>query len=74
MTDFYKFIVDGCLEGVGTNGGDGVEAITEAEYQELRALIQTKPEAPAGYVYRLNADTLEWELTEAESDGEEESQ
>lgn len=74
MTELYKFIVNGYLEGVGTNGGDGVEAVTEAEYQELRALIQTKPEAPDGYVYRLRADTLAWELAEAESDGEEESQ
>lgn len=71
MKDFYKFIVNGYLEGVGTNGGDDVEAITEAEYQELRALIQTKPEAPEGYVYRLRADTLAWELAEAEEPGEE---
>lgn len=71
MTDFYKFIVNGYLEGVGTNGGDDVEAITEAEYQELRALIQTKPEAPDGWVYRLRADTLAWELAEAEEPGEE---
>lgn len=72
MTDYYKFVSSGYLEGVGTNGSDDVEAITEAEYQELRALIQTKPEAPDGYVYRLRADTLAWELAEApEEPGEE---
>lgn len=72
MRDFYKFIVNGYLEGVGTNGSDDVDGITEAEYQELRALIQAKPEAPEGYVYRLRADTLAWELAEApEEPGEE---
>lgn len=74
MTELYKFIVNGYLEGVGTNGGDDVDGITETEYEALKTLIQAKPEAPEGYVYRLRADTLVWELAEAESDGEEESQ
>lgn len=73
MKDFYKFIVNGYLEGVGTNGSDDVDEITESEYETLKTLIQAKPEAPEGYVYRLRADTLVWELAEAESDGEEES-
>ena len=30
MTELYKFIVNGYLEGVGTNGGDDVDAITES--------------------------------------------
>lgn len=67
MTELYKFIVNGYLEGVGTNGGNDVDAITESEYDALKALICSKPEAPDGYVYRLRADTLEWELVE-ESD------
>ena len=74
MTELYKFIVNGYLEGVGTNGSDDVDGITETEYEALKTLIQAKPEAPEGYVYRLRADTLVWELAEAESDGEEESQ
>lgn len=71
MTDFYKFIVNGYLEGVGTNGGDDVDAITESEFDALKTLIQSKPEAPEGWVYRLRADTLAWELAEAEEPGEE---
>lgn len=70
MKDFYKFIVDGYLEGVGTNGGDGVDGITETEYEALKALIEAKPEAPEGYVYRLRADTLAWELAEEPSEDE----
>lgn len=64
MTAFYKFVVNGYLEGVGTNGGDDVDAITEPEFDALKTLICSKPEAPSGYVYRLRADTLEWELVE----------
>lgn len=41
---------------------DGAE-ITEAEYNHIKAIIDNRPTAPSGYVYRLTAE-LEWELYE----------
>lgn len=59
---YYKLIVDGYIVGVGQ--GDGGTSITEAEYNELLAIILSAPIAPDGYDYMLNATTLEWELVE----------
>lgn len=42
----------------------GQEIITEDEFDEIMQIIQGTPKAPKGYVYRLRADTLEWELVE----------
>ena len=64
MTEFYKAVDNGYIIGVGTNGNDSAAAITEAEYNEILSAIQTAPVAPDGYVYKLRADTLEWELVE----------
>lgn len=58
---YYKMIIDGYLIAVGS--GSGGEEITEAEYNNLLAVIRNKPTAPEGYDYRLK-DTLEWELYE----------
>ena len=70
MTDFYKVIENGYIVGIGTHGSDTVEAITEAEYDQLLSIIQTKPLAPSGYEYMLRAADLEWELTEVEPEPE----
>lgn len=65
MTAFYKVIENGYITGIGTNGPDTVEAITEEEYRELRSIIHDAPhDAPVGYAYMLRADTLTWELVE----------
>ena len=37
--------------------------ITEAEYNRIKAIIDSRPTAPDGFAYRLSAD-LEWELVE----------
>ena len=64
MTEFYKFVDDGFVAGIGTNGNDNVTAITEAEYNTILQKIQNKPTDPDGYQYMLRADNLEWELVE----------
>lgn len=37
--------------------------ITEAEYNRIKAIIDSRPTAPDGYGYRLT-ENLEWELYE----------
>lgn len=37
--------------------------ITEDEYNRIKAIIDARPEAPAGFAYRLT-EKLEWELYE----------
>lgn len=65
----YKMIENGYIPAIGTGPG-GVE-ITEEEYNEILAVIRAKPEAEAGYDYRLKED-MTWELTEVpEADPEE---
>lgn len=58
---YYKIINNGYIIAVGSGSG-GME-ITEAEYNNLLAVIRNKPIAPDGYDYRLRED-LEWELVE----------
>lgn len=60
---YWKRIADGILVAIGT--GEGDTEITETEYNELLALIQSIPTAPEGYVYRVNADG-EYVLVEVE--------
>lgn len=39
------------------------EEITEAKYNEILSMLRNRPEAPAGFGYRLTKE-LEWELYE----------
>ena len=70
MTNYYKVIENGYIVGIGTNGPDTVDAITEAEYNQILSIISSKPLAPSGYDYMLRADDLEWELVEVEPEPE----
>ena len=45
--------------------------ITEAEYNRIKAIIDSRPAAPSGFAYRLTAE-LEWELYELPAVEEEE--
>lgn len=60
---YYKYIENGYILAVGT-GGMG-EVITEAEYNEIMAVIQNKPHGTATTDYRLKTD-LTWEEYETE--------
>ena len=50
------------VDSVGI-GNVGTE-LTESEYNTILQKIQSKPEAPDGYTYKLRADNLEWEMVE----------
>ena len=58
---FYKAIDNGYITAIGTNGG-GTE-ITEAEYNSLLELIQSKPARTESVDYKLTVN-LEWEAFE----------
>ena len=55
---YYKLIESGYITAIGTGGG-GAE-ITEAEYDEIMAVIHTKPAQTETTDYRLRTD-LTWE-------------
>lgn len=59
---YNKTLADGYILGIGT--GDYAAPISENEYNEILALIRNRPTAPEGFVYKLRADTLEWDLVE----------
>lgn len=71
MTDFYKVVSDGYIIGFGTNGGNDVTRITEAEYEQLQAVFAERPTPPAGYDYLLQDDPLGWVLVEMPPDPDE---
>lgn len=58
---YGKIVSDGFILAVTTGGGT---EITEEEYNEILAAVQSAPASPEGFVYKLRADTLEWELVE----------
>ena len=64
MTDFYKQVKNGYIDGIGTNGPDDVYAVTEEEYRELLTIIRSRPSDPEGYTYMLRDADLQWELVE----------
>ena len=61
MTRYYKVIENGYITGIGT--GHGGTEIDGEEYAEILAAIRTKPEAGAGYDWRLK-ENLTWEQYE----------
>lgn len=59
---YYKTIIDGYIFTISV--GSGQIEITEEEYNTIMAIILLAPEDPDGYVYKLRADTMEWDLVE----------
>ena len=55
---YYKTIDSGYILGIGT--GNGGTVITEAEYDEIMAVIRAKPADTETIGYRLKTD-LTWE-------------
>lgn len=64
MTAYYKVVKDGYVNGFGTNGGNKVTEITEAEVNALSEMLDARPTAPEGYTYRIQDDPREWVLVE----------
>ena len=58
---YYKVIENGYITAIGTGGG-GTE-ITEAEYNQILSVIQSKPPRTATTDYHLKED-LTWESYE----------
>lgn len=60
MRAYYKVVNNGYVTGCGTNGSDDTTPITEAEYDEVMAVIRAKPADTETIGYRLKTD-LTWE-------------
>lgn len=45
----------------------GADAITQAEYERVKAIVDQRPAPPDGYGYRLTTD-LTWELYKLPAD------
>lgn len=59
----YKQIEDNILVAIGESKaiGEGQIEMTEEEYNTILSVIQNKPEDTETIIYKLNAETLEYE-------------
>lgn len=60
---YYKFIEENILIAVGISNfvAEPQTEITEYEYNTILSVIQNKPEDTETIIYKLNAETLEYE-------------
>ncbi len=58
---FYKKVANGYITMFGE--GKGATEISESEYNRLKEVMHTRPDAPSGFDYRLKEDLM-WELYE----------
>ena len=60
---YYKQIEDNILIAIGESKaiGEGQTEITAEEYNNILSIIQNKPEDTDTIIYKLNAETLEYE-------------
>ena len=60
---YYKLIENNVIIGIGTlsRANDAVLEITATEYSSLLSAIQNKPEDTLEYIYRLSAETNQYE-------------
>ena len=65
---YKKVVVSGYILGVGEVERNGI--ITEEEYNAITALFADIPTPPEGYESKLNANTLQWDFVEMQSEGE----
>jgi len=65
MTRYYKKIKNGYIIAIGTGGGG--TKISESSYNEIMAIIQSKPPRIGNTDYRLTKD-LTWEEYERDPD------
>lgn len=59
---YYK-VLDGNGYIISIGKGNGDEVITQEEYETILAVIENRPVADFGYVYKLRTD-LTWEKME----------
>lgn len=60
---FVKVENDNYIIGVGQNQAT-TGGISKTEYDQISTQINNKPDNPPDRIYKLRADTLEWELVE----------
>lgn len=65
---YYKIVDDNYILAIGT--GNGGTEITEAEYNKILSIIQTRPQSTETTDYRLRVN-LTWESYEIEPEPEE---
>ena len=60
---YYKLVEDNILIAIGNipDLPPGVIGITEEEYNNIISIIRNKPEDTETIIYKLNAETLEYE-------------
>ena len=63
MNRFFKKVEGDYLISIGQDGFNG-ETITEEEYNNLKSIVDNKPDDTERHYYKLRADTLEYEMVE----------
>ena len=63
MNRFFKKVEGDYLISIGQDGFNG-ETITEEEYNNLKSIVDNKPDDTETHYYKLRADTLEYEMVE----------
>lgn len=58
---YYKEITDNIIIGLYKSDNLSLTEITEEEYNTILSVIQNKPEDTETIIYKLNAETLEYE-------------
>lgn len=66
MNRCYKMIKDGMIVAVGQDALTG-EEITEAEYNSIKDVIDSKPEDTETEVYILDAEKMEYKAVKKAS-------
>ena len=61
METYFKRIEEGFITLIGI--GEDDDAITQKEYENILAVINNRPTADPGFIYKLRTD-LTWELCE----------
>lgn len=64
MTFYFMTVSDGYVKSYGSACKKVQIAIAEEVYNAIVKKVEERPSTPDGYVYMLNAKTLEWELVE----------
>ena len=58
---YYKEVTDNIIIGLYKSDNLSLTEITEEEYNTILSVIQNKPEDTETIIYKLNAETLEYE-------------
>lgn len=71
MDKYFRLVENDYIVLIGTGSGD--DEIGRDEYEEILAIINSRPDAEPGYTYRLRTN-LTWELCEVPPVAEEDAE